>query len=151
MKSDDNLFEMQNMLKPKLDGILESSLYVADLKTSLSFYTKIFNFETLFSDERLCALNISDKQVLLLFLKGASNAPMTSSGGIIPPHDGAGQSHLAFSIAASELENWKNWLRDHNVEIESEYKWERGATSLYFRDSDRHLLELATPGLWSIY
>jgi hypothetical protein len=27
----------------------------------------------------------------------------------------------------------------------------RGGTSLYFRDPDDHFVELATPGLWSIY
>ncbi len=26
-----------------------------------------------------------------------------------------------------------------------------GGTSLYFRDPDGHLLELVTPGIWSIY
>ncbi|MEP7038442.1 MAG: glyoxalase, partial [Acidobacteriota bacterium] len=35
--------------------------------------------------------------------------------------------------------------------IESKVKWERGGTSIYFRDPDKHLLELATPGLWTIY
>ncbi|PYU59508.1 MAG: glyoxalase, partial [Acidobacteria bacterium] len=29
--------------------------------------------------------------------------------------------------------------------------WELGGWSLYFRDPDRHLIELATPGTWSIY
>jgi catechol 2,3-dioxygenase-like lactoylglutathione lyase family enzyme len=37
------------------------------------------------------------------------------------------------------------------VSIEGEMKWPRGGTSLYFRDPDGHLVELATPGLWSIY
>ncbi len=118
---------------------------------SLSFYKKVFEFETLYSDERLCALSVSDKQVLLLFLKGASNVAMSGSGGTIPPHDGNGDLHLAFSIPTSDLEQWKNWLRDNDVETESEYKWTRGGTSLYFRDPDNHLLELVTPGLWSIY
>jgi catechol 2,3-dioxygenase-like lactoylglutathione lyase family enzyme len=136
---------------PKLDGVLETALYVDNLELSLSFYKKVFEFETLYSDDRLCALSVSDKQVLLLFLKGASNVAMSGSGGTIPPHDGNGDLHLAFSIPTSDLEQWKNWLRDNDVETESEYKWTRGGTSLYFRDPDNHLLELVTPGLWSIY
>ncbi len=139
------------MSVPELDGVLESALYVSDLELSLSFYKKIFEFETLYSDERLCALSVSSKHVLLLFLKGASKAATNGAGGTIPPHDGNGDLHLAFSIAANYLEQWKNWLYANNIEIESEYKWTRGGTSLYFRDPDNHLLELVTPGLWSIY
>ena len=30
-------------------------------------------------------------------------------------------------------------------------KWPRGGESLYFRDPDGHLVELATPGLWANY
>ncbi len=30
-------------------------------------------------------------------------------------------------------------------------QWDRGGTSLYFHDPDGHLLELATPGVWSVY
>jgi catechol 2,3-dioxygenase-like lactoylglutathione lyase family enzyme len=29
--------------------------------------------------------------------------------------------------------------------------WPRGGRSVYFRDLDGYLLELATPGLWRIY
>ncbi|MDZ4820644.1 MAG: glyoxalase, partial [Planctomycetota bacterium] len=29
--------------------------------------------------------------------------------------------------------------------------WPQGARSIYFRDPDGHLLELLTPGFWSIY
>ncbi len=136
---------------PQVSGILETALYVDDLEVSMSFYKKVFKFETLFVDERLCALNVSNQQVLLLFLKRASNVPMASSGGIIPPHDGDGNLHFAFSIAASELTRWETWLRENEVAIESTVKWTRGGTSLYFRDPDNHLLELVTPGLWTIY
>jgi catechol 2,3-dioxygenase-like lactoylglutathione lyase family enzyme len=136
---------------PKLDAVLETALYVDDLKRSVSFYQTVFEFETLFADERLCALNVSNKQVLLLFLKGASTEPTKSSGGIIPPNDGDGQLHVAFSISANELGEWEDWLSQNGIPIESTVRWERGGTSLYFRDPDGHLLELATPGLWAIY
>ncbi|HET8735038.1 MAG TPA: VOC family protein [Pricia sp.] len=136
---------------PKIEGLLESSLYVSDLDISVSFYRKIFGFETLVSNDHFCALHVSDRQVLLLFLKGVSVEASSGPGGIIPPHDGDGNLHLAFCIAKNELERWKNWLHDKNIEIESEYTWERGGISLYFRDPDHHLLEVATPGLWSVY
>lgn len=136
---------------PNLNGVLETSLYVRDLQRSVSFYKTIFEFETLFSDERLCALNVSDKQVLLLFIKGASNAPIIASGGTIPPHDGSGQLHVAFSIAAADLEEWEGWLCEKCIAIESRVKWSRGGTSVYFRDPDGHLLEMVTPGLWAVY
>jgi len=35
--------------------------------------------------------------------------------------------------------------------LEEKKAWERGGWSLYFRDPDRHLLEVATPGVWTIY
>lgn len=136
---------------PKVNGVLETALYVANLEVSVSFYKKIFEFETLYSDHRFCALGIANKQALLLFLKGASVEGSSGPGGIIPPHDGEGDLHLAFSIAKNDLEPWRDRLHEHNIEIESEYIWERGGTSLYFRDPDHHALELATPGLWSIY
>ena len=136
---------------PKVGGILETPLYVDDLQVSTSFYKTIFQFETLFADERLCALNVSGRQVLLLFLKRASNVATASFGGLIPPHDGDGSLHFAFSIAADELKTWEDWLCANGVAIESTVKWTRGGTSLYFRDPDNHLLELITPGLWTIY
>lgn len=139
------------MTVPKLNALLETALYVEDLERSVSFYKTIFEFEPISSSERLCALSVLDRQILLLFLKGASAVETVTSGGIIPPNDGDGQLHIAFAIAASELEQWENWLTANDIEIESKVKWERGGTSIYFRDPDNHLLELATPGLWTIY
>jgi catechol 2,3-dioxygenase-like lactoylglutathione lyase family enzyme len=69
-------------------------------------------------------------------------------GGTIPPHDGKGPHHIAFSIAADELAQWETRLADFGVAIEGRTIWPRGGTSVYFRDPDGHLLELATPGLW---
>ena len=85
-----------------------------------------------------------ENQVLLLFKKGASRA-------ITSPHDGDGELHLAFAIPSEELPNWESWLEQRGIAVEEKRKWELGGWSVYFRDPDRHLLELATPGTWSVY
>jgi catechol 2,3-dioxygenase-like lactoylglutathione lyase family enzyme len=59
--------------------------------------------------------------------------------------------HIAFSIAADELGAWETRLTQAGVEIEARATWPRGGISIYFRDPDGHLLELATPGLWAGY
>jgi catechol 2,3-dioxygenase-like lactoylglutathione lyase family enzyme len=132
-------------MHPKNDGFLESSLYVEDVAGSARFYSKIFGFKVI-SDfgGRGCAMQAGDRQVLLLFKKGASLA-------IQSPHDGDGELHLAFAIPAGELANWEAWLAENNIPVEERTTWGRGGQSLYFRDPDRHLLEVATPGVWSIY
>jgi catechol 2,3-dioxygenase-like lactoylglutathione lyase family enzyme len=53
--------------------------------------------------------------------------------------------------AGTRLVAWESWLREKGVAVEEKRSWETGGWSLYFRDPDRHLLELATPGTWSVY
>jgi catechol 2,3-dioxygenase-like lactoylglutathione lyase family enzyme len=132
-------------MHPRTEGILESSLYVTDVTRSARFYEKIFGFRVI-SDfgDRGCAMEAGNRQVLLLFKKGASRDMQSS-------HDGDGELHLAFAIAAPELAAWEAWLAENGLALEEKRTWELGGTSLYFRDPDRHLLEVVTPGVWSIY
>src|SRR5882724_11405189 len=132
-------------MHPKSEGVLESSLYVDDVSRSARFYEKVFGFGVI-SDfgERGCAMQAGNRQVLLLFKKGGSRA-------IQSPHDGDGELHLAFAIPAAELANWELWLAKNEIAVEEKCAWEMGGQSLYFRDPDRHLIELATPGTWSAY
>jgi catechol 2,3-dioxygenase-like lactoylglutathione lyase family enzyme len=134
------------MSAPQTEGILESSLYVDDVTRSAEFYRKIFGFRMI-SDfrGRGCAVEAGSRQVLLLFKKGASSASIQS------PHDGDGELHLAFAIPAGELPRWEAWLAENQIAVEEKHTWEAGGVSLYFRDPDRHLLEVVTPGVWSIY
>jgi catechol 2,3-dioxygenase-like lactoylglutathione lyase family enzyme len=133
------------MPHPKTDGILESSLYVDDVSASIEFYERIFEFRVI-SDfgMRGCAMQAGNRQVLLLFKKGGSRA-------IQPPHDGEGELHLAFAIPAAALASWEAWLAQNQITVEEKRTWDMGGQSLYFRDPDRHLIEVATPGVWSIY
>ena len=50
-----------------------------------------------------------------------------------------------------DVERWERWLREQDIEVESKLEWEKGGRSLYFRDPDGHLLELASPGVWETY
>ena len=135
----------------KISGVLETSLYVSNLELSTTFYQDIMKFRRLVMDQRFCALSVSDRQFLLLFKQGASLQAMTIAGGVIPPHDGHGELHVAFAIDPGELGSWEQHLNQSGVPIESCVEWERGGHSLYFRDPDRHLVELVTPGCWAIY
>jgi catechol 2,3-dioxygenase-like lactoylglutathione lyase family enzyme len=136
---------------PPLDRVLETSLYVDDVARSEEFYARVFGFEKLVGDDRFCALNVTGQQVLLLFRKHGTTEPITLPGGVIPPHDGEGTTHLAFSIPAEAEAEWTGHLAAHHVDVESRVTWPRGGASLYFRDPDGHLLELVTPGCWAIY
>ena len=133
---------------PTVTGVLETSLYVADVARATEFYQTVFGFKKLDGDTRFSALEVPGRQVLLLFARGESNQPIPLPFGAIPPHDGTGRLHLTFAIPARELATWEAHLERHAVAIESRVKWPRGGTSLYFRDPDGHLVELATPGLW---
>jgi len=132
-------------MRPKIDGLLESSLYIGDVAVSAKFYTEILGF-SMISDfgRRGCAMAAGTKQVLLLFEKGGSL-------GIQSPHDGSGELHVAFAIPSADLSGWESWLDANGITAEEKRTWERGGVSIYFRDPDRHLVELATPGVWSIY
>jgi catechol 2,3-dioxygenase-like lactoylglutathione lyase family enzyme len=143
--------ERLNVAMPLLTGILETVIYVDDLRRAIGFYEAIFRFEMLQSDARFCAFNVANRQVLLLFQRGSSLDPTALSGGTIPPHDGSGPAHFAFSIPAGSQVEWDDWLAKNGVAVESRVTWPRGSTSLYFRDPDQHLVELATPGIWAIY
>lgn len=136
---------------PKLDRVLETALYVDDLERAASFYEQVLDLPLLTSDSRFRAYDVGGNNVLLLFARGATLETVHLPGGTIPPHDGHGPLHVAFAIAAEVLPRWEERLESRNIEIEGRTEWPRGGRSIYFRDPDGHLLELATPGLWTTY
>jgi catechol 2,3-dioxygenase-like lactoylglutathione lyase family enzyme len=131
---------------PRVNGILETSLYVESPARSAEFYRRVFGFEPLEPGEplnnetRLCPMRAGDRSVLLLFKKGAT-----------PDTDVNGAIHIAFGIARSDLPAWECWLKEQGISIELRKTWKYGGEALYFRDPDGHLLEVVTPGVWNIY
>jgi catechol 2,3-dioxygenase-like lactoylglutathione lyase family enzyme len=133
-------------IPPRVNGVLEASLYVESAARSAEFYRRVFGFEPLEPNEplndetRLCPMRAGDRSVLLLFKRGAT-----------PDTDATGAIHIAFAIARSDLKKWEHWLSEQRISIELRKTWKHGGEALYFRDPDGHLLEVVTPGVWSIY
>lgn len=137
---------------PTLDRVLETCLYVDDLDRASRFYEQVLQLPRIGGDEsRFRAYDVGGQSVLLLFRRGATLETVKLPGGTIPPHDGHGPAHMAFAVKADEMLAWEARLGEHGVAVEGETRWPRGGRSVYVRDPDGHLLEFATPGLWTIY
>ena len=142
---------------PPVSGVFETSLYVADLPRSYAFYRDLFGFPLIGSDvkpdDRLAALKVGDRQVLLLFRQGASGEAAAAADGRGLPHDAQGQIHIAFSVAAQDIDAWEQRLLARGLTIERTIDWrpptpgQPPVRSHYVRDPDGHLLELASPGV----
>lgn len=101
-------------------------------------------------DEPFCAFRVGS-DVLLLFMEGGSDQPKPVAHGMIPPHNTLGSGHFAFAVSSDELKTWRVLLTELGIPLESEVLWERGGSSIYFRDPDNNLVELVSPGVWANY
>ncbi|MDR7124260.1 VOC family protein [Pseudotabrizicola sp. 4114] len=137
------------MTMPEMLSILETALYVDDLDRAAAFYEGVMGLPVPHADDRMRAYDVKKRSVLLLFLRGGTTTPVRTDSGLIPPHDASGQIHMAFAIAPDQLEPWRAHLTANGVVIGGTSDWKRGGHSLYFRDPDGNMLEVATtPGLW---
>jgi catechol 2,3-dioxygenase-like lactoylglutathione lyase family enzyme/uncharacterized protein YbcV (DUF1398 family) len=136
---------------PQVRCVLETALYVKEPHRSAEFYRRVFGFPVLLESDRLVALDVVGKSVLLLFKEGMTAEPFPTVGGTIPGHWGTGHAHFAFGVTTGDVPAWRDRLAAERVPVESEVRWPGGAFSLYFRDPDGHLAELITEGFWRTY
>jgi len=130
-------------------GVLESSLYAEDLVAAERFYRDVIGLEL---HSRMPGRHVffrSADAMVLIFDPRATREPATRPGAtIVPPHGASGAGHLAFRVAASELEGWRRHLAAAGVPVETEVEWPGGGRSIYVRDPAGNSIELATPELW---
>jgi catechol-2,3-dioxygenase len=144
---------------PSLHGILETVLYVDSFERACPFYEQVLGLNSVYRDQRLCAYDVDGRGLLLLFLRGQSLETVHMPGGTIPPHDGSGPVHIAFSIGADELAVWEKELAEADVAIEGRTTWPRGGISISAipiiissnwrrRDYGRDIRTCRTPTRW---
>jgi catechol 2,3-dioxygenase-like lactoylglutathione lyase family enzyme len=131
-------------------GVLETSLYISDLDRAVKFYREVLGLRLIedkyFEGGRGAALQVgSGPSVLLLFC-----AELTLQGGMLLPHGTTGAGHVAFRIEAEEIPAWRERLRDHGVAIEQEFAFGDNPPSIYFRDPEGNVLELAVAKIWAL-
>jgi catechol 2,3-dioxygenase-like lactoylglutathione lyase family enzyme len=132
-------------MKP-IERIVETAIYADDLDGAERFYREILGLAVLGKEAgRHVFFQVGENQVLLVFRPDAAE-----KGDRLPAHGARGPGHVAFGIAAEELEPWRARLTRYSAKIEHEENWQRGGTSLYFRDPSGNLVELATPGVWGL-
>src|SRR5438105_4403424 len=95
---------------PKVSGILETAIHADDPQRTAAFYRQLFDFDTLFESDRLIALDVAGRNVLLVFKAGVTSEPFDTPGGTIPGHGGHGALHFAFSIASEDVGSWHQRL-----------------------------------------
>jgi len=126
-----------------VNQILETCLYVSDIKKATAFYQVLFDLEPYAVEDNRHVFFRIGECILLLF-----NPAETEKGGSVPAHGAIGQGHIAFTIEHRSLDFWRNRLYDQKIEIEQEYNWPSGGKSIYFRDPFMNSVELATSDTW---
>ncbi len=124
--------------------IKETCLYVKNLQKTKEFYNGILRLPVISYYEGRHVFFRAGSSVLLCFLAEATRQEKK-----LPAHFGSGELHFALEvISRAEYEKIKQILSKAGIPIELETDWKEGKKSFYFRDPDRHLVEIVEKGIW---
>lgn len=127
---------------PRITGILETVLYVADVDRAERFYQDVMALKQIGKEPGRHVFFRVGSGVLLVF-----RAERTRRSESLPPHGADGEIHVCFTTSPADYEPWKQRIRGRDIVIEQETEWP-GGRSFYFRDPDGNLLELANADIW---
>jgi len=127
---------------PRISGILETALYVADLDRAERFYRDVLALRQIGKEPGRHVFFRLGSGVLLLF-----RADRTRQAGSLPSHGADGEIHVCFLVSPADYETWKRHIQGHEIAIQREVAWPQGR-SFFFRDPDGNLLELADADIW---
>jgi catechol 2,3-dioxygenase-like lactoylglutathione lyase family enzyme len=130
----------------RAEQILETCLYVNDLSAAEAFYSRVLGLAVRSRREGRHVFFRCGERMFLLFNPLQTEQP----SGNVPTHGAQGRGHVAFVMHESEIQVWRDQLRQHAVTIETEIDWPGGGHSIYFRDPAGNSVELATPRTWDL-
>ena len=129
----------------RLTGIHHITAICADLERTTAFYRDVLGLALLRE-----ARNEDDRDARHFWFGDASQRGTLVSFMEYPAMEagrvGVGSTHhFAFAVgSADELEAWRDWLRSRDVQCTDVFE-RGGVRSIYLRDPDGHILEIATP------
>jgi hypothetical protein len=62
------------------------------------------------------------------------------------------KQHYCLAVSSKEeVGEWEEWFAEKGVKVLGTMDWERGGRSVYFVDSDGHVGEIGSRGIWGHY
>ncbi|MFZ1687026.1 MAG: VOC family protein [Flavobacteriales bacterium] len=131
------------MAAPPLTGIKETCLYVSDTARTQAFYEGALGLVCFGDQPGDHVFFRAGSSVLLCF-----TAALSSKQTELPHHFGTGELHFAFETPREHYDAWRAHVIAAGIAIEHDHVWRHGHRSFYFRDPDRHCVEVIEAGMW---
>lgn len=139
-------------LSVRVDGVLETCVYAADLDAAERFYANVIGLDVYSREAGRHVFFQCGAAMFLVFDPARTSEPAARSASaiVVPPHGAHGPGHVAFRVEEPTLSAWRARLASAGIAIEAEVDWPGGGRSLYIRDPAGNSIELASPGIWRL-
>ena len=123
---------------PKIEALDHLVLTVADMATSIAFYTRVLGCTEVSYGAGRKSLRFGDQKINV--------HPHDGSMKLVAKHPTPGSADLCF-LTSTPVEDWMAHLARHSVAVEVQPSRKVGATgpiwSIYLRDPDHNLIEIS--------